>query len=704
MKRKTVFLMMICCLAGLVQAASSLEYSATAPTVGSFDIYFLGESTTDATNVAAGDDGAAYVAHDRPGTGQSFTTGSLSVGMAGIWLKNVAYTTYSGNGTWWDVNNAGVVLQWRVSQVSGTALTVLSTSSYTVTGSETGVALMADNSSVNKTGTGTWVYFGLDAPVTLAPNTTYAFDIIVPTGTFYFETTGLNGAASYTGGTAYQTTGGANRTNSLQMNTVWDGDHTFVILNQTPLAAPVAPINGAINVSIDQGLSWDIYDSDADYLDLYFGVENDPNLTTKPAYKKLSMQAVSANPMSYDPGTLLNDTTYYWRVDLYEPNEVGYIKLSGPVWSFKTAPLTASISAVSPAFTAVDAGTNAVLTVTGVSVASYQWYKIDSPDVQLTDGDDYAGVTTDTLTIKNVQLADEGNYYCIGTNDLPSSASNRDTGPGRVMTKRLTSHYPFEVMNVDVDPNGITPDVVSGFDMRMTNEAASAGLPVLGTDVAAASLGTYSLVFDNADEATDPNGQFALIANDAAKYEDITIAVWVKYNGGNDWQRIYDLGSSTTNYMFLAPHAGGAGLRFAIMIGSGEQQLNAAALTVGEWTHVVVTINGNTGRLYVNGELVDTNTGITYNPIDLPQTANYVGKSQFADPEFNGLIDELKIYNYARTTVQVGQDYLADTQGAYVCNRETYDMGNYDTNNDCIINLTDFVSFAARWLEDDRIY
>lgn len=83
---------------------------------------------------------------------------------------------------------------------------------------------------------------------------------------------------------------------------------------------------------------------------------------------------------------------------------------------------------------------------------------------------------------------------------------------------------------------------------------------------------------------------------------------------------------------------------------------------------------------------------------------NYIGKSQYtADPELDGLIDDLKIYNYALTTYDVAQEYLA-VRGEWVCNRETYDLQNYDTNGNCLLDLEDFASMAERWLEDDRIY
>jgi hypothetical protein len=217
-----------------------------------------------------------------------------------------------------------------------------------------------------------------------------------------------------------------------------------------------------------------------------------------------------------------------------------------------------------------------------------------------------------------------------------------------------------------------------------------------------AELGLSSLMLDNTDHATDPNGQFGLLPADIAKCQDITISVWVKWNGGNNWQRIIDFGAGETDNMFLTPKAQDAGLRFALKIGGGsEQQLNTSALTIGEWTHVAVTLDGNTGRLYVNGELMDTNPGLTNNPINLPQTANYVGKSQYPDAELNGLIDELKIYNYALTTAEIGQEY-ANLMDIWVCNNEVAALA-YDFDGSCQVDIGDIAMFAVTWLESNRI-
>lgn len=135
---------------------------------------------------------------------------------------------------------------------------------------------------------------------------------------------------------------------------------------------------------------------------------------------------------------------------------------------------------------------------------------------------------------------------------------------------------------------------------------------------------------------------------------DFTFAAWVNWNGGANWQRILDLGDGTSKHLFLTPKSGAGNLRFTLKNGGGEQQLNhTAALAAGVWTHVAVTLSGDTGKLFVNGTLVNTNTGMTINPADLGTRQNYLGKSQFADPLFAGKLDDVRFLNSALTDAQV---------------------------------------------------
>lgn len=139
--------------------------------------------------------------------------------------------------------------------------------------------------------------------------------------------------------------------------------------------------------------------------------------------------------------------------------------------------------------------------------------------------------------------------------------------------------------------------------------------------------------------------------------DSITIATWVKANSLSDFTRIFDFGTGTGTYMFLTPKVG-SNMRFAITTGGNaagqEQTINVPGLPVGVWKHVTVTLTGNTGIIYVDGVEVGRNNNMTLKPSSLGQTKNnYIGKSQYPDPYFNGLIDDFRIYSRALSAAEV---------------------------------------------------
>jgi len=144
---------------------------------------------------------------------------------------------------------------------------------------------------------------------------------------------------------------------------------------------------------------------------------------------------------------------------------------------------------------------------------------------------------------------------------------------------------------------------------------------------------------------------------------DFTITTWVRMDALANWMRVFDFGNSTTQYMFLSVQAGtttvngvkSSIVRYAIKNGGTELNVSAPyAFPLNTWVQLAVTQAGNTARLYINGSLVATNTALNIRPSQLTATGtttgttlNYLGKSQFADPMFNGSIDEFKIYSRA---------------------------------------------------------
>jgi hypothetical protein len=86
-------------------------------------------------------------------------------------------------------------------------------------------------------------------------------------------------------------------------------------------ASSPTPTNGAINVSTTQDISWTA-GSGAATRDVYFGTASTP----------VTKVIADGTVLTYDTGTMSNNTTYYWRVD--EKNAGG--TTIGTVWSFTT--------------------------------------------------------------------------------------------------------------------------------------------------------------------------------------------------------------------------------------------------------------------------------------------------------------------------------------------------------------------------------
>lgn len=482
----------------------------------------------------------------------------------------------------------------------------------------------------------------------------------------------------------------------------------------------VSPYYGKENLSPTPTVSWTIEPGVTPLgYDLYFGTDPniaDPNLQVPIADISRLVAAAGPSDTSYTVGSgdaFPHERTIYWRIDVIE---AGPVTEQGAGRWFTIAPAAPVVDPVNPEMVAVPAGDDTDLTATTLNADEIKWYLVGDPDVECKDSDPNYTIVNDsglsTLTIHSVQLGDEGYYYCEGSN-LSGSDSSIDPetgeGAGRVMIERLTSQYLMEDV---VDAN--TPDEIDGYPMHLTStDPTSSLLPSLEPNITSGISGTTSLLLDN-DGSTDPNYVFADILGDVADYVDITIAGWFYWNGGGVWQRAIDFGYTNASgwgehTMFVTPDAGGAtGLRFVIsdFYWNNEKQINSSeTLPANQWVHVTVTLEGDDGRMFVNGDQVAENIGgMTLDPIDLDKQHNYIGKSMYStDPYFDGMVDDFRIYNHALSPVEVAILYTDVKTSEYVCIEDPLNPLTYDLNNDCRVSLDDIKDLALNWLDCERV-
>ncbi len=240
--------------------------------------------------------------------------------------------------------------------------------------------------------------------------------------------------------------------------------------------------------------------------------------------------------------------------------------------------------------------------------------------------------------------------------DLPSDATDAPS-----LLAGLVAYYPCE------SPSGTTLTDMSGKGNHGTlriGAVLDGGTPPseTGYGFVGGKVGTGALALFQAG-----HGYVSLPPAIFANATDITIAFWLNVTTSQSWQRVLDTGvyanlpansRTGTKYLNFVPKNGGSNLLFSITVNGygNEQTLSAASLPTGTWKHVAVVLAaGAGGRLYVDGVEANANASLALRPLDLGAIDYaFIGKSQFdADPYFDGMIDEIRVYSRALSAADV---------------------------------------------------
>ena len=143
--------------------------------------------------------------------------------------------------------------------------------------------------------------------------------------------------------------------------------------------------------------------------------------------------------------------------------------------------------------------------------------------------------------------------------------------------------------------------------------------------------------------------------------EETTFAIWVNWSGGGGaWQRIIDFGTGTSNYIYVTPIAGAFGDALHVAITNNnsiwdEFSSSEGTLATG-WHHIAVTVSVSSGTMvmYLDGEVVGSMEDMLNSVSGLGETTqNWLGRSQYEDPYFNGTLDDFRIYNHVLSDIDL---------------------------------------------------
>ena len=170
----------------------------------------------------------------------------------------------------------------------------------------------------------------------------------------------------------------------------------------------------------------------------------------------------------------------------------------------------------------------------------------------------------------------------------------------------------------------------------------------------------------------DGKSQYLQLPTTIANRKEMTIALWVRWKGSGNWQRIFDFSNGVDKQMFLTANASSGKMRLTIRSNEEEQYMDISKLGTNSWKHIILTISNDSIAAYINGERKAATTDITLRPFEFRPMLNYIGRSQLdSETLFKGDIDDLRILNYALTADEASTLYAKACDMEYTSSEQT---------------------------------
>jgi hypothetical protein len=211
-------------------------------------------------------------------------------------------------------------------------------------------------------------------------------------------------------------------------------------------------------------------------------------------------------------------------------------------------------------------------------------------------------------------------------------------------------------ISVLVSNSAIPPDLVAayGFDEASGTSATDAsgrGHTATISGAVWTSGGKYgsALAFDGMDDSATVADTSALDLTTG-----LTIEAWVRPTALAGWRTVVlKERSSGLSYALYASDDASRASGF-VRRSSDVGVVSPAALPLNSWTHLAVTYDGATLRLYVNGNQVRSRTQT--GAVVTSSNALKIGGNSVWGEYFAGLIDDVRIYSKALTVAEIRSD------------------------------------------------
>ena len=311
-----------------------------------------------------------------------------------------------------------------------------------------------------------------------------------------------------------------------------------------------------------------------------------------------------------------------------------------------------------------------------------------------------------TRTLTNYLPVDDGNLY-LGTYN------------------GLTTSYPVlgniddvKIYNVARDANQIRRDYESGpppvAHWKMDEKTGQTAYDTSGTNNGTLGTGATAdvsdpvwtngkygsaLKFDGSDDSVVISGSnVAGHPLDFTGAQPFSISAWVYPTSFATYKMIYAKSPGAGEYQgFLGLSSTGA-----VGFGAGGylDMISTNVVSLNAWSHIVAVYDGANGRVYINGVLSNTDASMT--TMSHRNGNVMIGVLRGTTYPFSGSIDDVRIYNYARTPKQIledmnaGHPVVGSPVGSYV-GYWKFDSAQGTTAYDQSVNDNDLTLSTASW-------
>lgn len=243
--------------------------------------------------------------------------------------------------------------------------------------------------------------------------------------------------------------------------------------------------------------------------------------------------------------------------------------------------------------------------------------------------------------------------------------------------KKLVLHYDFDSLKSGTIVNDISGNGMAGVVRPTGSEVKTESVSIFGKE--------YTAFVMNGGQPDETHTYVEMPQGILNGLEDVTISCWVYMNSARgSYQRIWDIGSNTTSYMYLiadGANSGHTGYTSALTNSGWSNEKGPekqTALGTGEWILTTVTFDGSekTMSLYEDDVLIGTVQTDTDLSVLEGSTQNWIGYGQFQNDIMNGMVADFKIYNYAMTAEEISGQFAIPDEERVQRDADTLSLGN----------------------------